>query len=300
MIPFHPSVARALLTDAKDAKSKARDEALFLQQLSYWLERSTKQHDGRDWVYNTLDEWADQLVMGVAELRGVIDRLVRRDIVMRIKNPKNAWDRTMWYTIDFDVLDALVEASCGDGQIDLRTSTDRFADVRRSSCGAPQSNTREHDRDYRQNDDSLRSSSAASKVPEIPRVPEGEAKRGDRRSLEMYVDALGDLGILKPEFRASDLGKPEWQEVFAGLEKQLGIHEVQRLVGRLVEILETPDAWTMPASVSVKQWPARLSQKGSAQAFKGVVRHLQAATRKADDWDGSYLEAKRAAARTGS
>jgi hypothetical protein len=36
------------------------NEAIFLQQLHYWLQRSEHQHAGQRWVYNTLEGWHEQ------------------------------------------------------------------------------------------------------------------------------------------------------------------------------------------------------------------------------------------------
>ena len=36
------------------------NEALFLHQLHYWLDRSNKVVEGKRWVYNTVEEWHEQ------------------------------------------------------------------------------------------------------------------------------------------------------------------------------------------------------------------------------------------------
>lgn len=36
------------------------NEAIFIQQLHYWLNRSTNYIDNRIWVYNTIDDWHKQ------------------------------------------------------------------------------------------------------------------------------------------------------------------------------------------------------------------------------------------------
>ena len=46
-----PSLAVAL---------KNVNEAIMLQQVQYWLSRSTKAFEGRKWVYNTIDDWKMQ------------------------------------------------------------------------------------------------------------------------------------------------------------------------------------------------------------------------------------------------
>lgn len=89
------------------------NEAVFLQQLHYWITEthSGKDVDGRRWVYNTYDEWLKQFPFwSLATLRRVIASLEQNSYVLSTStlndHPSN---RTKWYTIDYDALEALAD-----------------------------------------------------------------------------------------------------------------------------------------------------------------------------------------------
>ena len=46
------------------AKKVGLNEAIFLQQLQYWLSESDHIHDGYKWVYNTYESWNKQFPFG--------------------------------------------------------------------------------------------------------------------------------------------------------------------------------------------------------------------------------------------
>lgn len=84
------------------------NEALFLQQLHYWLHQSGHVRDGRRWVYNSLDAWHKQFPFwSLSTLRRTIDNLISRGLLLTGNYNTSKIDRTKWYTIDYAVLDAL-------------------------------------------------------------------------------------------------------------------------------------------------------------------------------------------------
>lgn len=84
-------------------------EAIVLQQLHYWLLTAPHERDGRVWVYNTLEGWHAQFpFMSLATLRRALADLEhRRRLVLTARYNRLPTDRTKWYTIDYDALDAL-------------------------------------------------------------------------------------------------------------------------------------------------------------------------------------------------
>jgi hypothetical protein len=86
------------------------NEAIFLYQLQYWLERSQNEYDGRRWRYATYQEWlADFPFWSDSTLKRTVKRL--EDLGVLISTDKlNRFrrDRTKWYTIDYDQLDEVV------------------------------------------------------------------------------------------------------------------------------------------------------------------------------------------------
>lgn len=88
------------------------NRALFLQQLHYWLQKdSAHSQEGRKWVYNTYEEWHEQFPFWTAEaIRKIVSQLENNGIIQTTtRYNKRRADRTKWYTIDYDVLNTLLE-----------------------------------------------------------------------------------------------------------------------------------------------------------------------------------------------
>jgi DnaD/phage-associated family protein len=85
------------------------NEAIVLQQLHYWLKEAGKVRDGKLWVYNTYEDWNRQFPFwSNRTVQRVIGNLEKRGLVLSTdKYNKIPSDRTKWYTIDYDELDAL-------------------------------------------------------------------------------------------------------------------------------------------------------------------------------------------------
>ena len=83
-------------------------EALFLQQLHYWLGRATHEdEDGQPWIYKKMEEWCDELCKDKRTISSARKRLRDRGILREGEFNKMVTDRTLWYTIDYRVLDNL-------------------------------------------------------------------------------------------------------------------------------------------------------------------------------------------------
>ncbi len=89
------------------------NEAIFLQQLHYWLGRSKNKREGRKWVYNTYDEWQAEnfpfwstvTIKRIALKLESTGLIISRSDLNRMK-----YDRTKWYTIDYDALNKLTQS----------------------------------------------------------------------------------------------------------------------------------------------------------------------------------------------
>jgi uncharacterized phage protein (TIGR02220 family) len=83
------------------------DEAIILQQLNYWLQKSTKVHDGKHWVYNTLDAWMAQFpwIKSKTTLKKHLNKLAKLGLVLKGNYNKAGFDRTAWYSIDYQQLE---------------------------------------------------------------------------------------------------------------------------------------------------------------------------------------------------
>src|SRR5690554_4175288 len=59
------------------------NEAIVLQQLHYWLSRSTQVKEGEKWVYNTYDEWCAQFPFwSKATVRRVFTSLEKQGLII--------------------------------------------------------------------------------------------------------------------------------------------------------------------------------------------------------------------------
>lgn len=86
------------------------NEAIFLQQLHYWVERSNNIIDGHKWVYNTGTDWGKQFPFWSQKtLLRTISSLEKQKLIITGNYNKKGFDRTKWYTIDYAVLDNLDE-----------------------------------------------------------------------------------------------------------------------------------------------------------------------------------------------
>lgn len=95
-----PSLAVAL---------KNINEAIMLQQVQYWLSRSTKVFEGRRWVYNTIDDWKVQFPwMTEKTIRNRFSSLIEKQVIITSNFNRAGFDRTKWYTIDYDKLNSLI------------------------------------------------------------------------------------------------------------------------------------------------------------------------------------------------
>ena len=86
------------------AKHVGIEEALVLQQLHYWLLKSNHVIDGRPWMYNTMQQWQEQFFfMSERSVRRTLTSLKEQGII-EVNNTFNnyAFDRTNWYTINYD------------------------------------------------------------------------------------------------------------------------------------------------------------------------------------------------------
>nr|WP_312578240.1 hypothetical protein [Sedimentibacter sp.] len=92
------------------------NEAIVIQQINYWItinkQASRNFHDGRYWTYNTYDEWQKQFPFwSVNTIKSTMKKLEDKGYIITGNYNKFAADRTKWYTINFDALNAKI-AKC--------------------------------------------------------------------------------------------------------------------------------------------------------------------------------------------
>jgi hypothetical protein len=81
------------------------NEALVLQQLHYWLNKSKNVRDDRRWFYNSIEDWRVQFPFWSAStIRRTFTSLEKRGLVHSDKYNSSAWDQRKWYTINYEEL----------------------------------------------------------------------------------------------------------------------------------------------------------------------------------------------------
>jgi DnaD/phage-associated family protein len=93
------------------------NESIVLQQLHYWLERSTNVHEGHTWVYNTYEEWQEQFPFwSESTIRRIITKLEKQGFIITGNFNRSKIDKTKWYRINYEKLAQLEQPICQDEQ----------------------------------------------------------------------------------------------------------------------------------------------------------------------------------------
>ena len=98
------------------AKAVGLNEALFLQQLHYWLHsKISHEREGKLFIYNSLRDWQSQFpFFSASTLWRTIKNLEQRGLILCRNYNAKRFDRTGWYTINYDEIAAL-ELETSDG-----------------------------------------------------------------------------------------------------------------------------------------------------------------------------------------
>lgn len=93
----------------KLAKELGLNEAIFLQQLHYWLNsKSSKKINDRKWIYNTYEDWNKQFPFwSVMTVRRTVTSLIKKKLVVTGNFNKAGFDKTVWYSIDYEELEGV-------------------------------------------------------------------------------------------------------------------------------------------------------------------------------------------------
>ena len=99
------------------------NEAILLQKIHGWLQCTPKEHVGRSWIYNTYKNWHEQLpFMSEITIKRAVKNLIEKKIIITENFNKNSFDKTLWYSIDYEKLNEIVEISDSIKMIPSRVS----------------------------------------------------------------------------------------------------------------------------------------------------------------------------------
>ena len=86
------------------------NEAIILQQLNYWLNKSSRKYDGKKWVYNTYNDWQKQFPWwSLSTIKRSLSKLKKMGLISTGNYNQLPQDRTIWYTINFDKINELAK-----------------------------------------------------------------------------------------------------------------------------------------------------------------------------------------------
>ncbi len=95
------------------AKEIGLHEAVILQQIHYWLERSNHLINGCRWIYNTYQAWQQQFpFLSLSAIRKAIARLEGLNLLKTERFDKQRWNQTKWYSINYQRLEVLISSIC--------------------------------------------------------------------------------------------------------------------------------------------------------------------------------------------
>lgn len=81
------------------------NEAIVLQQIHYWMPKSTFEHDGKTWIYNTAAQWQEQLPFwSESTIRRALNSLKKQGLIEVERLSPDRRDKTSYYTINYDKL----------------------------------------------------------------------------------------------------------------------------------------------------------------------------------------------------
>lgn len=126
------------LNDKKDlrtfhAKLAAKigvNEAIVLQQIHYWLEKNRETNnnfkEGRYWTYNTYKEWKKENFQfwSTRTISRAIKSLEKQGLLITDNFNKAGFDKTKWYSIDYDKLKKIELKVYGERQVVSTNMTD--------------------------------------------------------------------------------------------------------------------------------------------------------------------------------
>lgn len=124
------------------AKAIGLNEAIFVQQLHYFLNISKHKYEDRTWIYNTIDEWCEIFPFWSKKtIQRTIKRLEEMGLILSTnKLNKMKMDKTKWYSIAYEKIEELTSQNdqmrCDQNGSSMRSKwDDRYSQNDQMSCG---------------------------------------------------------------------------------------------------------------------------------------------------------------------
>ncbi|ECX5785982.1 hypothetical protein F3331_13020 [Listeria monocytogenes] len=91
------------------AREIGLNEAIVLQQIHYWLNKKQNLHDGRYWTYRSIQKWQEEnfSFWSLNTVKRTFTSLREKKLLLTANYNKKKFDKTVWYSIDYDALEAM-------------------------------------------------------------------------------------------------------------------------------------------------------------------------------------------------
>jgi hypothetical protein len=91
------------------AKKLGLNEAIILQQLHYWLKQNEDRQDhiveNRVWCYNSVKQWQESFPWWSENtIIRTFESLIRKGLVVKGNHNQHKFNKTCWYTIEYENL----------------------------------------------------------------------------------------------------------------------------------------------------------------------------------------------------
>lgn len=84
------------------AREIGLNEAIMLQQMHYWLLKSSNEFEGVKWFYKTLEDWQTEFQFwSTMTIRRTLTNLEKQKVIRVGNFNKKKFDKTKWYTIEY-------------------------------------------------------------------------------------------------------------------------------------------------------------------------------------------------------
>lgn len=89
------------------------NEAIIINQIHYWIQKNKDERhfkDGKYWMYETYEGWHEQIpFLSIPTIKRAMKSLKQEGLVETQNFNKKNWDRTVWYSVNYEKIDEIVD-----------------------------------------------------------------------------------------------------------------------------------------------------------------------------------------------
>lgn len=226
-----------MVIQPKLAKLLGISETIILNQIHYWLEKKKNIIDGRSWVYNTYENWQEQICfLSVSTIKKAIKKMESMGIIIADNFNRAKVDKTKWYTINYEVLGKLY-ATENDKEKDEKISEDKIGS-NNDQCTDINSQSTDINEQSKGEDISEEGGSFNRTIPETTTETNSEDNKDDNKIQGEGTDLPNDLILSDEDKKSVD----EFKELVCFYSENVrlpGSYELERIKYLYEEFKET-------------------------------------------------------------